>query len=182
MIFNHKPNKYILAYLNKLSNIKLVTNCHRLVISILENTTCRIISIMNNQYSNLLSTLYPVGSIYIGTQSTCPLAALIAGSTWQIVSNGRALWGGDGTNANSTIEAGLPNIIGDFSPMGLATVANSDGCFSTISSIVTDYESAVRQGYGARIRFNAALSSGIYGRSSTVQPDAYIVNVWRRTA
>ena len=28
----------------------------------------RLASIINNQYSNLLSTLYPVGSIYIGTQ------------------------------------------------------------------------------------------------------------------
>ena len=41
--------------------------------------------------SNLLSTLYPVGSIYIGTQNNCPLATLIAGSQWEIVSNGRAL-------------------------------------------------------------------------------------------
>lgn len=45
----------------------------------------RIVSIMNSQYSNLLSTLYPVGSIYIGTQNSCPLASLIAGSQWQII-------------------------------------------------------------------------------------------------
>ena len=41
----------------------------------------RITTLMNN----LLSTLYPVGSIYIGTQNNCPLAALIAGSQWQRV-------------------------------------------------------------------------------------------------
>lgn len=40
---------------------------------------------MNNQYINLLSTLYPVGSIYIGTQNSCPLTSLIAGSQWQKV-------------------------------------------------------------------------------------------------
>lgn len=40
---------------------------------------------MDNQYSNLLSTLYPVGSIYIGTQNSCPLTSLIAGSQWQKV-------------------------------------------------------------------------------------------------
>ena len=33
--------------------------------------------------NNLLSTLYPVGSIYIGTQNSSPLATLIAGSQWQ---------------------------------------------------------------------------------------------------
>ena len=31
---------------------------------------------------NLLDTLYPVGSIYITTNATCPLSTLIAGSTW----------------------------------------------------------------------------------------------------
>ena len=35
--------------------------------------------------NNLLSTLYPVGSIYIGTQNSCPLTSLIAGSQWQRV-------------------------------------------------------------------------------------------------
>lgn len=131
---------------------------------------------------NLLSTLYPVGSIYIGTQNSCPLAALIAGSQWQIVGDERALWGGNGSNANTIIEAGLPNITGDFSPTGLAGIANSNGCFSTISNVDTDYKQAIRTGYGARIRFNASSSSTIYGKSNTVQPPAYIVNVWRRVA
>ena len=31
---------------------------------------------------SLLETLYPVGSIYITTNATCPLSTLIAGSTW----------------------------------------------------------------------------------------------------
>lgn len=42
-------------------------------------------SVMNNQYTNLLKSLYPVGSIYIGTQNSCPLATLIAGSSWSKV-------------------------------------------------------------------------------------------------
>ena len=104
--------------------------------------------------NNLLSTLYPVGSIYIGTQNSCPLATLIAGSQWQVVGTNRALWGGNGSN----------------------------GCFSTISNIDYDYKEAIRGSYGARIRFNASRYSSIYGKSNTVQPPAYIVNVWRRTA
>ena len=131
---------------------------------------------------NLLSTLYPVGSIYIGTQNSCPLATLIAGSQWQIVGAGRALWGGNGSNANSIIEAGLPNITGAFSPTGLASIANSIGCFATISNNDTDYAQSIRGGYGARISFNVTTSSTIYGKSNTVQPPAYIVNVWRRAA
>lgn len=79
----------------------------------LKDESSRIVSIMDNQYSNLLKTLYPVGSIYIGTQNSCPLATLIAGSQWQRVAtqvvtnvntgvavygNGQALMITDGTH------------------------------------------------------------------------------------
>lgn len=37
---------------------------------------------------SLLDTLYPVGSIYITTNATCPLSTLIAGSTWVLQSSG----------------------------------------------------------------------------------------------
>ncbi len=48
-----------------------------------KDESSRITNLMNN----ILSTLYPVGSIYIGTQATCPLAALIRGSAWEIIGN-----------------------------------------------------------------------------------------------
>ena len=155
---------------------------------VLKDESSRIVSVMDSQYSNLLSTLYPVGSIYIGTQNSCPLASLIAGSQWQIVSNGRALWGGNGSNANSTIEAGLPNIIGAFIARiyGENRIGfDASGCF--VGSDAGGYCNPDGGGdiSGNRNRFmnfNAALSSAIYGKSNTVQPPAYIVNVWRRTA
>lgn len=40
---------------------------------------------LDNTLSTILTTLYPVGSVYIGTQNTCPLATLISGSTWTVV-------------------------------------------------------------------------------------------------
>ena len=127
---------------------------------------------------NLLSTLYPVGSIYIGTQNSCPLATLIAGSQWQIVSNGRALWGGNGMNANTTIEAGLPNITGSFSTASDKNLGT--GAFSwTNNKYATN---GGGKGGQYEINFNASRSSSIYGKSSTVQPPAYIVNIWKRTA
>ena len=127
---------------------------------------------------NLLSTLYPVGSIYIGTQNSCPLVTLIADSKWEIVGTNRALWGGNGSNANSNIEAGLPNITGSFSTA-------SDKNLGTGAFSWTDNKYATNGGgkggqYG--INFNASRSSSIYGKSSTVQPPAYIVNVRKRTA
>ncbi len=122
--------------------------------------------------NNILSTLYPVGSIYIGTQNSCPLATLIAGSQWQIVSNGRALWGGNGSNANTTIEAGLPNhrhltSLGTAAPHGVSWEGGS------WLMQVSGWGSAQYSSY-------ASDDNSIYGRSSTVQPPAYVVNVWRR--
>ena len=67
-----------------------------------------------NYVKTVLGTIYPVGSVYIGTQSSCPMASLISGSTWTLVSSGKALWTGTGSNGNSTIAAGFPNIKGGF--------------------------------------------------------------------
>lgn len=140
----------------------------------------RIVSIMNSQYSNLLSTLYPVGSIYIGTQATCPLATLIQGSVWQIVGTNRALWCGNGSNANTTIDAGLPNIGGNI----YGNIGENQG---QDGALYIWNQRAHNAWYGDKwvnrlnnIGFDASRSNGIYGRSTTVQPDAYIVNVWRR--
>ena len=58
---------------------------------------------LDNALNTTLATLYPVGSIYIGTQTTCPLASLMTGSVWDIVATDKALWGGNGSNANTTI-------------------------------------------------------------------------------
>lgn len=129
-------------------------------------------SIMNSQYSNLLSTLYPVGLIYIGTQATCPLATLIQGSVWQIVGTNRALWCGNGSNANSTIDAGLPNhrhlvSLGTAQPHGVGWENGS--WLMQVSGLGS-----------AQYSSYASDDNSIYGRSTTVQPDAYIVNVWRR--
>ena len=144
----------------------------------------------------LLATLYPVGSIYIGTQSTCPLATLISGSTWVKVSEGRVLQGSDsGHSAGSTIAAGLPNITGYFKDLGLVSSSSStviddivkDGAFSPTSGTVL--KNITQQGAtGATwfregfVNIDASYSSSIYGNSSTVQPPAYVVNIWRRTA
>lgn len=126
---------------------------------------------------NILSTIYPIGSIYIGTQETCPLASLISGSTWVLVATDRALWGGNGSNANTSIEAGLPNITGSFNPGEYNPQAS--GAFYSTQNGSREYSSEYQ---GHRISLDASRSSPIYGRSNTVQPPAYRVNIWRRTA
>ena len=150
----------------------LITELRNSIAQVKTQATTNANTIVNN-----LKTMYPVGSVYIGTQSTCPMASLISGSTWKLVSSGKALWTGTGSNGNTTIEAGLPNITGQSSAENTAkfsgafytggTQAGRNGNDSTSSKIAL---------------FDASKSNPIYGKSTTVQPPAYVVNVWRRTA
>ena len=137
----------------------------------------------------LLSNLYPVGSLYITTQNTssCPIAGLISGSTWELVATDRALWGGNGWNAHSWINAGLPNITGKFTTRCLMHDTGGQVTSGALSRGYTDNNVQAAagtdwSGNNQAIDFDASRSNSIYGSSSTVQPPAYRVNVWRRTA
>ena len=124
--------------------------------------------------------LYPVGAIYIGTQNTCPLATLIPGSTWQLVATDRALWGGNGSNANTTIAAGLPDGRGAFTESG-ANVTSVAGGMHKASSYSAGWGSTGGDNT-ATVEYRNSWWNSIFGQSNTVQPPAYRVNVWRRTA
>lgn len=135
--------------------------------------------------SNMLKTLFPVGSIYIGTQSTCPLATLISGSTWTKVSGDKVLQTSSSSHsANSTIAAGLPNIEGDL--FSLSDYVKSGSTNKAFSKTSTSRTRGIGGGDNTeewyQYKFSASGSSSIYGASTTVQPPAYVVNVWRRTA
>ena len=157
----------------------LITELRNSIAQVKAQATTNANTIVNN-----LKTMYPVGSVYIGTQSSCPMTTLIPGSTWKLVSSGRALWTGTGSNGNSTIEPGLPNVAGQINHVLFDTfnLNETNGAFSysSLSSGGNDGGGYVRP--SGSINFNASRSSSIYGKSSTVQPPAYVVNVWRRTA
>ena len=130
---------------------------------------------------NVLKAIYPVGSVYIGTQSTCPMSSFFG--TWTLVSSGKALWTGDGSNGNTTIAAGLPNITGNtaFAWDTNSSFGMSGAFYKTSNSSSAIYPSG-QASKNYRQCFDASKSNSIYGKSSTVQPPAYVVNVWRRTA
>ena len=139
---------------------------------------------------DILKTIYPVGSVYIGTQSSCPMSSLFG--TWSLVSSGRALWTGNGSNGNSTIAAGLPDITGKFGFIGPDVTSTTyfnhasgafTGTYGTQGMNGIDSGGVYAGGWGPNnIEFKASKSSSVYGNSTTVQPPAYVVNVWRRTA
>ena len=127
-----------------------------------------------------LDNLYPVGSIYQSTARTSPAA--LFGGTWQEIAQNRVLMGaGSGHAAGTTVEAGLPNITGSF----VADVKKGEhkvsGAFTAGSAIATTGE---YNNFSDVYKFSldASKSNAIYGRSATVQPAAYYVNIWRRVA
>lgn len=129
--------------------------------------------------TTILSTLYPIGSLYLGTQSTCPLITLIPGSTWELVAQDRSLQGSSTNHAaNTTIAAGLPDHTHAIKiRKNDSTGHHANG--SLVPHIYTD--GYTYQGDTAAAK-NASESNPIYGASTTVQPPAYVTNVWRRTA
>jgi hypothetical protein len=133
---------------------------------------------LNTKITESIQALYPVGSMYIGVTDTCPIAELFG--TWEKVSSGRVLQGASGSQkAGSTVEAGLPNITG--SVEAGPYIVKCTGAFTNDRNTIAGGGEA-SGGSSYMSNFNASLSNSIYGKSNTVQPPAYLVNIWRRTA
>jgi len=143
------------------------------------------VSSLEGQISAIFGKIYPVGSLYFGEMNTCPMAALITGSTWKKVSSGRVIQGSDSNHAaGTTIEPGLPNITGSIAvPRGVNSLPTPSGAFTKRSNTWNArVGSGANDDWGNYYDFNASKSSSIYGNSTTVQPPAYVVNIWKRTA
>lgn len=130
----------------------------------------------------MLDAMWPVDSIFIGTQSTCPMQTLIPGSSWvsiegrYLLSSGTLAGTSESYTAKSVVNPGLPNIKGTFGGISLA----GTGAFTSTGNIACDTSTSV--GGGRNYDFDASRSSSTYGSSTTVRAPAYVVNVWRRTA
>jgi len=130
---------------------------------------------------------FPVGSIYQSTSSTSPAAMF--GGTWEQIASERVLMGASSYHtAGTTAEAGLPNITGKFAPESTVGAVMHDagdaedlsGAFYANGAKLSVADQRFRT--GADLMFDASRSNSIYGRSSTVQPAAYYVYIWRRVA
>lgn len=130
--------------------------------------------------TTVLGSIYPVGSVYIGTMSTCPMASLISGSTWTLVASDKVLQGSGTYTVGTTIEAGLPDIQG-----GIRTNEfgwNANGAFTIDQRDTQNVQGTNSSNTVDWVKFKASTYNSIYGNSSTVQPPAYVVNIWERTA
>ena len=130
-------------------------------------------------------TAYPVGSIYQSTSYTSPAA--LFGGTWQEIAQNRVLMGASYAHAaGTTVEAGLPNItgsVGKYTSRWNSGPDRQQGALTaTDETNMGFYSSSGSYGFGTYINFDASKSNAIYGASSTVQPAAYYVHIWRRVA
>lgn len=130
-----------------------------------------------------VNSSYPVGAIYISTSSTSP--ASLFGGTWESIASERVLMGVSSSHgAGSTVSAGLPNITGVLKDLFVSGNFNqSTGAFKRSSASAFSQQTDRSDWLGwADAQFYASDSNSIYGNSSTVQPAAYYVYMWRRTA
>ena len=123
---------------------------------------------------------HPVGSIYQSTGPTSPAA--LFGGTWEEIASDRVLMGASRSHAaGTTVKAGLPNITGSF-------VANVHYLSHKVSGAFTAGDRITSTGANNgdanvyKFSLDASKSNAVYGRSSTVQPAAYYVHIWRRVA
>lgn len=142
----------------------------------------------NRRITDIMNSLYPVGSVYIGTQSTCPLTALIPNSTWKLIAADRVLQGSSSSHAaGSTVEAGVPEIYGTARDVTSESDTSqiATGAFYPVQNSAGGRGGTYNGTNGStgywRTGFAASRCSSVYGKSSTVQPPAYVVNIWRRS-
>jgi hypothetical protein len=140
-------------------------------------------TIRDERLQALFDMIHPVGSVYTTIKDGKPFDM----GEWQEISQGRVLQGvTSGQTAGTTVEAGLPDITGNISLFAHDDWSNGAFYYDKSNWWNSDAwfpfsMSGTRSPAGA-FAFKASRSSNIYGNSTTVQPPAYLVHFWVRTA
>lgn len=136
--------------------------------------------------SAAFDAIYPIGSYAFGVQPGV--------GTWEEVEGDRALWLKNDADDGTTIEQALPNITG-------STRFNSQGGF--ISKEADSYSKGalqigdtleytfilsgtgnpwVKNNNGRELALDASKANSIYKDNANVQPNAYVMKVYKRVA
>lgn len=128
-----------------------------------------------------LTSIWPVGSIYIGTQNTCPLETLISGSTW--------------TKIGEKIITDIPDTLeakGNGMALGLTDGAVNAGLYHADSASILARQSVYGSDVGTAstsgTTFRVAKSIGVTtdttksGIIADTNATSITVNIWERTA
>lgn len=150
-----------------------------------------VFTVRDKRLESMVDMFYPVGSVYISADKSKTKAdfPFMQYGTWEEVPANLCLQTGNASEAGTQRSAGLPNITGRRAAIwggsDIDTRSSLSGCFkpdpdrnlyNTVDG--TNYN----DGSGTGFSFDASLSNPIYGSSDTVQPPAYMVRAWVRTA
>lgn len=131
----------------------------------------------------MVDLVYPVGIVVALANDKKP--AFMEYGTWEKVAEGRVLQGASDSHAPGTkVEAGLPNITGEITGLAYNTqlVSSQKGSGAFRSKSNGTGSNTLDAQNTQKVMFDASLSNDIYGKSETVQPPAYVVAYWQRTA
>ena len=156
-----------------------------------------VFAVRDKRMQAMIDIFYPVGSVYISADKNKTKAdfPFMAYGTWEEVPANLCLQTGNASEAGNQRRAGLPNITGQattqwfVNPNDLPKGYQSDKDYwfgainvHTWSSRSQNTLDARGSKYDALLYFDASKSNSIYGSSNTVQPPAYMVRAWVRTA
>ena len=117
---------------------------------------------------------------WVSEDPTSPAA--LFGGTWEEIASDRVLMGASRRPAAGTpVKAGLPNITGSFVANVHYRLHEVSGAF-TAGARITTTGANTGDANVYKVSLDASKSNAVYGRSSTVQPAAYYVHIWRRVA
>jgi hypothetical protein len=130
----------------------------------------------------ILEALYPVGSVYITTANTCPLSALISGSTWTLVSSG-------------IVKSGEVPVKGTGMALGFTNGTTTAGGLQIYSDTGGNRNMIQERWYGASVRSTVDagtnIGNGVYGITTDSSKSGMVldttsftlsVNIYERTA
>ena len=190
-IYN-KSSRYGRVYFTEISRGSINGSTSTFGVTYYNSTTPESATPAATYTSKDASEPYPVGSVYASWKNTSP--ANLFGGTWEKIATDRVLMGASAdSKLATTINSGLPNITGQMTGMAWNKQVGFyhmelSGAFVQIynapSGRITCEDTYWASGGNdaTLLGFNASKSNGIYGGSSIVQPPAYYVYYWRRTA
>ena len=142
--------------------------------------------------SFILDTLLPVGTVYMTENANFDPNKTWGVGVWVKTAIDRVLQGtSDKNKVGTTIEAGLPNITGGavatflyYNQQNFNNKEVRSGCFKgdyiNDSVVILNRSTSPDNFYNTSLTFDANASNPIYGKSTTVQPPAELVFIWKR--
>lgn len=139
--------------------------------------------VQNKRMQAMIDMFYPIGSVYMSADNSKTKAdfPFMQYGTWEEVPSNLCLQTGNASEAGTQRKAGLPNITGVMGVMACNAAHRAGACisFPTTGKISDQLTwDSLRNDLG----IDASKSNPVYGSSDTVQPPAYMVRAWVRTA